>query len=209
MSQRGRWFVPVAALALICAAPASAKKKNLPFTIVPGVGAATEIGGGVEKIRVHRQGLTAEVSYVTGATRRKMMAATLDIDGDPFASPPGAPARFHTFLLYLKNESGRDLHFNPATCRIVTDRGQHTYGVEYTRLYEMLRRSLTMEQIRTIAYDQEFVLKPEGRTKKLLIFEEIPGEKWEQFLLKLSLESDGVVVFDLAVPFRKLTLEQP
>lgn len=195
---------------LLMAGPAVARKKPPPpFTIVPVVGESTDVGAGAQEISVYREGLTATFSYVTGPIRRKIMEATLGIDGDPFATPPGEETRFHTFLVFLENGTGQPLHMNPSVCRVLTDNEQFAYARDYSALYQALHRTLSLEQIRKVAYDRPFILAPEGRTKKLLVFEEIPGDRWEEFSLILTLESDGIVAFDVPARFRKLYLEGP
>jgi hypothetical protein len=195
-----------AAALLLAPVPAGARKKEPPFTIVPAVGEPTGIAPGAEEIRVHREGLNATVSYVDGATRRKMMAATLGIDADPFATPSGQPVRFRTFLVYLENTSDHDLHFNPQVARVLTDREEFAYALDYSAVYMMLQRALSLDQIGRIIYDKPFLLEPRGRTRKLLVFEEIPGEKWQEFSLILTLDREGLVQHDLPARFRKLYL---
>ena len=190
--------------------PAGAKKKHLPYTIVPAVGSRTEMGAGVEIVRVHRGDLTGEVSYVSGIARRRMMQATLNIDFDPFATPPGQAPRFHTFLVYLQNNSAHDLFFNPTLSRVVTDRDDHEYAREYSYLYETLGRAtgLEMDQIQKVVYDRPMTLRPGGKAKKLLVFREIPGKKWKEFRLMLTMERDGRATVNMTVPFRRVYLDR-
>ena len=210
MQPRSQWFVSAAVLVLLLVTPTAAKKsKNRPFTIVPGIGSVSKIAGGLERIRVDRKGLATEFSFVIGVARRKMMEVNLGLEGDVFATPSGVTVRFNTFLVYMHNQSGKELHFNPSTSRIITNRGQHIYAIDYTRLFELFNEHLTMDQISKITFDRPFALQPGGKERKLLVFEQIPGDSWEEFVIKLSLESDGKSEYDLTVPFRKLYLEQP
>lgn len=205
----GRGILAGAVLALAVAAPQAKGKKNEgPYTIVPAVGAQTEVGAGIESVTVHREGLTAEIAYVTGVPRRRMMEATLGIQFDPFASPPGQPQKLHTFVVSLENSSSRRLTLNPSTCRMRTDTDQVSYGADYTLLYQMFGsgKALTMEQVQKVAYDRPLALDPGGKARKLLVFEDLPGG-WQNLLVALPLETDGLGTFDLTAPFRKLYLE--
>lgn len=192
---------------LVFVGPALAKKKQFtPYTIVPAVGDPK--GPPVTtKVQIHHDGVSAEISYVTGATRRRMMKATLDIDFDPFATPSDREPFFHTFLLSLENNSSRELLFNPSTVRLVTNKEQVAYAIDYSTLYQSVGRSknLTMAQISRIAYDRSVTLRPGGKIRKLLIFEHWVG-KWESVVVGLSLETDGLVALNLSAPFRKYVL---
>ena len=184
------------------------KKRSGPYTIVPAVGVATAMSGGVETVTVVREGLTAEISYVTGAPRRRMVEATLGIALDPFAPPPGIEPKLHTVLLSLRNTEKHRRHLNPTTCRLVTNTDQVTYGADYTLLYQAFgsERVLTMEQVQKIVYDRPLTIDPGGKVKKLLVFEEIPGN-WSDFVVVIPVETEGLQTFDLTVPFRKVFLE--
>jgi hypothetical protein len=75
---------------LTWAAPAVGKKsKFVAYTIVPAVG-DQEGTSGPQKIQIFREGVSAEISYVTGVTRRRMMTATLGLQYDPFATQSGS-----------------------------------------------------------------------------------------------------------------------
>jgi len=197
-------------LLLLCLPATGAKdrKKTGPYTIVPAVGVQTAINGGIETVTVLREGLTAEISYVTGAPRRRMVESTLGLALDPFAPPPGSDLKLHTILLTLRNSEGQRRHLNPATCRLVTNTDQVTYGADYTLLYQAFGsgRVLSMEQVQKIVYDRPLTIDPGGKVRKLLVFEEIPG-KWDNFLLVIPIETEGLQTFDLSVPFRRVYLE--
>lgn len=184
------------------------RKRTGPYTIVPAVGVATSMSGGIEMVTAVREGLTAEISYVTGAPRRRMVEATLGIALDPFAPPPGSELKLHTILLSLRNTEGQTRHLNPTTCRLVTNTDQVTYGADYTLLYQAFGsgRVLTMGQVQKIVYDRPLTIDPGGKVRKLLVFEEMPGS-WDNFVLVIPIETEGLQTFDLTVPFRKVFLE--
>jgi len=183
-------------------------KRTGPYTIVPAVGVHTAMSGGTETVTLVREGLTAEISYVTGAPRRRMVEATLGIVLDPFAPPPGSELKLHTILLSLRNTEGQTRHLNPTTCRLVTNTDQVTYGADYTLLYQAFGsgRVLTMGQVQKIVYDRPLTIDPGGKVRKLLVFEELPGN-WDNFVLVIPIETEGLQTFDLTVPFRKVFLE--
>jgi len=195
-------------LLVVPATGAKNAKRSGPYTIVPAVGMQTTMSGGTETVTLVREGLTAEISYVTGAPRRRMVEATLGIQLDPFAPPPGSELKLHTVLLSLRNTEGQTRHLNPATCRLVSNTDQVTYGADYTLLYQAFGsgRVLTMEQVQKIVYDRPLTIDPGGKVRKLLVFEEMPG-KWDNFLLVIPVETEGLQTFDLSVAFRKVFLD--
>ena len=202
---RNSLIVLVALSLLTWAAPAAAKKnKFVAYTIVPAVGDQKGISG-PQKIQIFREGVSAEISYVTGVTRRRMMTATLGLEYDPFASPSGAAPRFHTFLVSLENTSDRVLLFNPTTSRIVNNTNKVVYPLDYTALYQEVARgtSLTLKQLQQVVYDRSFNLRPGAKARKLLVFENWRDYKWETFTLGMTLNADGLSVVELSVPFRK------
>jgi len=176
--------------------------------VVPAVG-GTKIIAGTEVVEIQREGVTAQVSYVSGIARRRMMQATLEIDGDPFASPSGDEVRFHTFLVYFQNDSADPILFNPSVSRIRTNRELHAYALDYSYLFQVLGQGekLSMDDVHKITFDQSLTLLPGEKAKKLLVFQSIPG-KWSEFILLLSLEKNGVKAVDMSVPFRKVYLEE-
>ena len=198
-------IVLVALSLLTWAAPAAGKKnKFVAYTVVPAVGDRKGTSG-PQKIQIFREGVSAEISYVTGVTRRRMMAATLGLDYDPFATPSGTEPRFHTFLISLENTSDRMLFFNPTTSRIVNNTNKVAYPLDYTAIYQDIARgtNLTLKQLHQIIYDRSFDLGPGAKARKLLVFENWRDYKWETFTLGLTLDSDGLSVVELSVPFRK------
>ena len=198
-------IVLVAVSLLTWAAPAAGKKKEfVAYTIVPALG-AQEGTSGPQKIHILREGVAAEISYVTGVTRRRMMTATLGLKYDPFATPSGREPRFHTFVISLENTSDRVLFFNPTTSRIVNNTNKVAYPLDYTALYQDIARgtNLTLKQLQQIIYDRSFDLRPGGKARKLLVFESWRDYKWDTFTLGLTLDADGLSVVELSVPFRK------
>ncbi len=206
--RRTAQFAAAMALLLLCPSGDAVAKKKGPYTVVPAV-SGTKITAGTEVVEIKRGGLTAEVSYVAGSARRRMMQATLGIDGDPFASPSGDEVRFHTFLVYFRNDSTSPLMFNPSVSRIRTNRELHAYALDYTYLFQVLGQGekLSMDDVHKIAFDQSITLNPGEKAKKLLVFQSIPGT-WKEFILLLSLEKNGVKAVDLSIPFRKVYLEE-
>ena len=104
---------------------------------------------GVEKVQIAREGVSAELSYVTGLPRRRMMLATLGLEMDPFATPSGMEPRYHTFLISLENTSDRVLFFNPMTSRMVNNTKKVSYPMDYSSLYLDVARAanLTLKQL--------------------------------------------------------------
>jgi hypothetical protein len=206
-----RRFVAAGLLAALAVAPAAAgKKKNeyVAYTIVPALGPESGLDG-PQKVQIFREGVSAEISYVTGGTRRRMMTATLGIQHDPFATPSGMEPRFYTFLVSMENTSERALFFNPSTSRLLNNDGKVTYAMDYSALYQDLARStgLTLKQLQQVIYDRSFRLAPGGKARKLLVFERW-REKWQEFTLGMTLEVDGMAVVELSAPFRKELLGQ-
>ncbi len=202
---RNSLIVLVALSLLTWAAPAAGKKnKFVAYTIVPAVGDQKGTSG-PQKIQILREGVSAEISYVTGVTRRRMMTATLGLEYDPFATPSGREPRFHTFLISLENSSDRVLLFNPTTSRIVNNTNKVAYPLDYTALYQDIARgtNLTLKQLQQIIYDRSFDLRPGAKARKLLVFESWGDYRWESFTLGLTLEADGLSLVELSVPFRK------
>ncbi len=193
---------------LTWAAPATGKKnKFVAYTIVPAVGEQKGTSG-PQKIQIFREGVSAEISYVTGVTRRRMMTATLGLEYDPFATPSGTAPRFYTFLLSLENTSDRALFFNPGTSRILNNTNKVAYPLDYTALYQDVARgtNLTLRQLQQVIYDRTFDLRPGAKARKLLVFKSWRDYKWETFTLGITLNSDGLSVVELSVPFRKEVL---
>lgn len=199
-----RWFAIV--LVLLTWGPSVAGKKNkyVAYTIVPAVGDSQGTSG-PQKIQILREGVSAEISYVTGVTRRRMMTATLGLEYDPFATPSGMEPRYHTFLISLENTSERVLFFNPSTSRMVNNTNKVSYPLDYTALYQDIVRagSLTLKQLHQVIYDRSLDLNPGAKAKKLLVFEGWSDYKWETFTLGLTLDVDGLSVVELSLPFRK------
>jgi hypothetical protein len=197
-----------AAVLLLVLTPALGKKKKqyVPYMVTPVVGSEKDPIG-IEKVSVHREGLTAEVSYVTGIARRRMMQATLGIEHDPFVTPPGREPFFHTFLISLENTSSREMRFNPSTAHIKTDSNKVAFAIDYTALYQGIgqRSGLSMDDLHKITYDRNISLAPGGKARKLLVFERWVG-KWESFVLGITVETDGVAPLDVTVPFEKQLL---
>lgn len=198
-------LVPLLLLLLSWGATAVAKRNRfVAYTIVPAVGDQRGTSG-PQKIQIFREGVSAEISYVTGVARRRMMAATLGLHYDPFATPSGMEPRYHTFLISLENTSERVVIFNPSTSRIVNNTNKVSYPLDYTALYQGIARSthLTLKQLHQVTYDRSFDLLPGAKSRKLLVFEGWRDFKWESFTLGLTLEVDGLSVVALSVPFRK------
>ena len=187
-----------------------AKKKYRPYTVLPTAGTPTRMGPGVEIVEIQRAGVYAEVSYVGAYARQRMLEATLGVRFDPFATPPGQPRRFHTFLLFLENRSSEPVLFNPSTARMRTNKEDHTYALDYSFLYEALGRNgrINMEDLAKVVFDRPVRLDPGGKAKKLLVFQELPEQRWKEFRLLVSLEQDGTQSVDMSVNFRKVYLDE-
>jgi hypothetical protein len=199
--------VAVGAVALLLLFPVAmglawAKKKEKPYILVPDLGEVDGVPVEIEEFQIHKEGVSATVAYVTGYVRRRMFEATLDIDVDPFRTPPGRPLLYHTFVITLENTAGVPWVFNGTTSQIIGSNDKRSFGMDYTYLYQVAGRSLDMDQFQKVVYDRPLTLYPGDKARKLLVFEEIDG-KWKTLSLFLTLESDGMSQITLNAAFRK------
>jgi len=116
------------------------------------------------------------VQWIDDAQRRRYLDHVTQLDIDPFASPPGQPARFVSFVLEIENHGTDGLAFNPRDCWLHDDRspgpgtvfGLGDLGTAY-RLAE-LQLPAAYERVAAAVLENPLVVPPGGKVSGLLLY---------------------------------------
>lgn len=114
---------------------------------------------------------------------------------------------FILFVLQLDNDSEEEIHFNPGQARLVTEKADIKFALDYTSLFEVAKRfgvsAPTLDEMGAVVFDRVMTLKPGGSVLKLLAFESPTEDRWRTAEVMIVEIQSGPEAIDLRFPFRK------
>jgi len=127
-------------------------------------------------------GVRIAIRYLDGAGRKAALASVPGLAQDLFPEQVKAGEGFLVFALELANDAPGELIFEPGQGRLLTDRQDAEFPMDYTSLYGVLAKSgpaaPSLEQVERAVFSRAATIKPGGSVRKLLVF---PGPRDERF----------------------------
>ena len=194
----------VFALGVFVSSPAGAAKEYV-FLPDPAPGTAAVLNGSTWTavgadftLRLQRVGDEDRRAYL------KKLGAT----SDPFATPPGKPAGFVTFVMQLENNGASNLDFRAQQCWLVTNRNKilHPVSSEGMRArYGMVGRELgpAYESSLEAVVPSHRTLYPGQSMAGLLIYRAYPPNT-KSYRLDIQITSPNGDVALISLPYRRV-----
>ncbi len=127
---------------------------------------------------------------------------------DPFASGPGKPGGFLTFLLWIENRSSGSLVFGPQNCRLVGRDKDARYPLDLPQIqtsYDMLRQPVPDALIaaRKALFDGQVILAPGKSAAGLLVYRAL-DPRTKSFVVEIELSPPSGVAARFEAPYRRV-----
>jgi hypothetical protein len=197
----------VAAAAAVAGPPVGKEKR---FRIA-GVGRdARGKAAPAESLTFRASGIRVTVQHLDGGERRAALASVLGREADLF--PEGGPGRrgHVVFTVEIDNQTEGDVIFEPGQGRLISDRLDAEFPMDYTRLHEILARvegAPSLEQVERAVFARAATVRPGGAVRKLLVFEEPRDGRYRSLELRLGALHTPGGDLDGTFAFRKFEVE--
>jgi hypothetical protein len=172
--------VSAALLASALAADRSRQKvlRARPYR-VHAVAPAGELLPHDQKVLYQKPGLKVGIQMLDDRARRVFFRERLGVDVDPFYRSFGEPDRFVSFRLVVAATDAETIYFHPQHIRLVTNKQEHIYPMDLTRVYQYLKarddedpETGFFDSLAKVIFDRSETLEPGNAVEKLLVFKE-------------------------------------
>jgi len=127
-------------------------------------------------------GVRMAIRYLDEPGRRGALASVPGLATDLFPEKPEIGPGYLVFALELANGGAGDLIFEPGQGRLLTDRHDAEFPMDYTALYGLLTKrgpgAPRLDEVERAVFSRATTIKPEGSVRKLLVF---PGPRDGKF----------------------------
>ena len=198
----------VSALLLMLALPAAALSAAKPYTISA---VKKDDAGKWQKADVleeARLGVNFEIKFLDPESARAAIKKGLgkDIDLLPGRVDEHKPG-FLVFVLQVSNNGQQDVYFNPAQARMISNKADVKFALDYSALFEVARKhgpeAPSLDELASIAFDDAVTIRPGGSARKLLVFDGPREDKYRDLEVHLYEVNIGPTSVDVAFPFKK------
>ncbi len=155
-----------------------------------------------------RLGVGFEIKFLDPAAARAAIKTGLgkDLDLLPGRIDEHKPG-FLAFVLQVNNNGQQDVYFNPAQARLISDRGDVKFALDYSALYEVARKlgpdAPSLDELATITFDRAVTIRARGSIRKLIVFDAPREDVYKALEVHLYEVNVGPISVDVVFPFRK------
>jgi hypothetical protein len=132
----------------------------------------------VETLSFEAQGVKLTMRHLDGASARSAIASVLGREIDLFPARTASSRGFLAFALEIDNGGSGDLLFEPGQGRLITNRSDAEFPLDYSSIHEVLSRAgsgaPTLEEVEKAVYARAISVRPGGAVRKLLVY---PGPR--------------------------------
>src|SRR5262249_39735306 len=124
-----------------------------------------------DELTFEGQGIRLAIRYLEPADRIAAMSSVLGRDVDLFPGRDGPSPGYAAVAFQIENRGAEDLLFEPGQCRIVTDKFDAEFPLDYSELYSLLARepgaAPSLEEMKKVVFSESTTIKPGGAVRKL------------------------------------------
>ncbi len=197
---------------MICLPAADAQAKKDKIYRLSGSG-QDEKGKPVptEVLSVAQSGVRISIRYLDALKAGEAMASVIGGTAGIFKERTATTRGHLVFALQIENEGGFDLLFEPGQGRLITDRTDAEFPLDYTGLYELLRTmpggAPDLEDIEKAVYSRAVTIRSGGSIRKLLVFDGPRDERFKKLEIRIGVihTPDGEI--DANFSFKRFEVE--
>jgi hypothetical protein len=156
-------------------------------------------------------GVRVTIRYLDPRAAEAALASVVDGAAGLFHERTESSRGHLAFALQLENEARDLLLFEPGQGRLVTDRADAEFPLDYTRLYQILARrpggGPPLEELERAVFTRAVTVKPGGSVRKLLVFEGPRNGRFKKFEVRIGVLHLADRDIDARFPFRRFEVK--
>lgn len=178
----------IAILLMAAAGPAAGKEK---VTRIAGVGRDPKgKPTPVEILTASDSGLRISIGYLEPAAAGKAIGSILGESADIFRAQEEGVRGHLVFVLQIDNDSRSDVIYQPGQGRLITDRHDAEFPMDYTMLHRLLTTmpggAPELEEVERAVFSRATTVRPGGSVRKLLVFEGPRNRKFKKLEVRIG-----------------------
>jgi len=156
-------------------------------------------------------GISLSMRYLDGPARTSALSSVLGREVDLFPERSASSRGYLVFVFEIRSRAVGDLIFEPGQGRLITNKYDVEFPMDYSSLYELLSHqpagSPSLEEVRKAVYSEATTIRPGGSIRKLLVFQGPKEDRWKTLQVRIGALhlTDGDV--DTSFKFRKFEVE--
>jgi hypothetical protein len=164
-----------------------------------------------EVLSATHSGVHLSIRYLDAARAGEAMASVVPGTEGLFRERTDAQRGHLVFALQIENGGGTDLIYEPGQGRLITDRSDAEFPLDYTGLYELLRTlpegAPALEEIEAAVYSRSVTVRAGGSIRKLLVFEGPRDGNFKKIEVRIGVIHTPEGDIDARFPFRRFEVE--
>jgi hypothetical protein len=158
------------------------------------------------------EGYAIRLQRISESERQAFLLRSTGLATDPFATRPGHPPRFLTFVLEIENRTEGELALNPLDCWLMTNRKRIETPLGVTDLsfeYHVVGADLppAYEKVGQVLLAHPVIVAPGGSLHGLLVYRSVdPKTKAYHVEVQLTMPDGNVIRF--SAPYRRVKNKQ-
>ncbi len=135
-----------------------------------------------ETLSFESSSLRLSLRYLDASGRRSALASVLGRELNLFPERSESGRGNLVFVMEVENRAGGDLIFEPGQSRLITDKLDAEFPLDYSSLFETLsgmpKGAPTLEEVERAVFSRAVTIRPGGAVRKLIVF---PGPRSDRF----------------------------
>jgi hypothetical protein len=156
-------------------------------------------------------GLHLSARYLDGSLRHSALASVAAGAADLFPEPSETGRGYLVIALGFENHGQEDVLFEPGQSRLITDRMDAEFPLDYSILYELASHAgagaPSLEEIERAVYARAVTVRPGGSILKLLVFKSPRDSRYKKLELRIGALHTPSGDTDVSFQFRKFEVE--
>ncbi len=164
-----------------------------------------------EVLTAEESGVRLSIRYLDAPAAGEAMASVVKGAGALFKERTETDRGHLVFALQIDNASAGDLLYEPGQGRLITDRSDAEFPLDYTGLYELLRTlpcgAPDLDEIEKAVYSRAVTIRAGGSIRKLLVFDGPRDGRFKRLELRIGAIHTPEGEIDARFPFRRFEVE--
>lgn len=211
MFRRILWATPALAVLFALAAwPAEARQPKV-YRIS---GAGRDAKGKLvpqDLLTRNADGVSMSIGYLDAAARGAALASVPGLPADLFPEASENGSAYLVFVLELGYQGQGDLMFEPGQGRLITDRQDAEFPMDYTAIYGLLTKrgpgAPSLDEVERAVFSRSATIKQGGSVRKLLVFPAPRDGKFKRLEVRLGALQIPDGELDAKFEFRKFEVK--
>ena len=144
----------------------------------------------VEVLSASESGVSVSIRYLEPAQAAQAAGSVLAGAGAIFRARTETDRGHLVFILQIENQSPADIIYEPGQGRLITDRSDAEFPMDYTMLYRLLEGmpggAPPLEEVEKAVYSRSTTIRSGGSVRKLLVFEGPRDERFKKLEIRVG-----------------------